>query len=72
MDILGNPVLNDPIFYSEAGEVLRNLHIRILSYNKFVGLFTGNAQFFMLKITFNDPNNPSLSPNFGSLIVQKT
>jgi hypothetical protein len=72
MNILGDPVLNDPFFYSEVGDSLRNLHIRIISYNQFVGLFTGNAQLFLLKITFNDPSNPTLNPVFGSIIVQKT
>jgi hypothetical protein len=40
---LGNPLSNDPYFYSETGDSLRNLNIRIKSYNEFVGLFTGNT-----------------------------
>ena len=72
MNMLGDISLNDPYIYSEAGESFRNLHIRIISYNQFVGLFTGNAQLFILKITFSDPSNPSLSPLLGSLIIQKT
>lgn len=43
MNHLGDPLLNDPYFYSETGDSLKNLHIRITSYNQFVGLFTGNT-----------------------------
>ena len=65
LDNAGNPLTNDPYMYSETGESLRNLHILIKNYNQFVGLFTGNTQTFIMTITFNDPNNPFLSPSIG-------
>ena len=72
LNILGDPLSNDPYFYSESGDSLRNLHIRIKSYNEFVGLFTGNAQTFIMTVTFHDASNPTLSPVVGFLNLQKT
>ncbi len=67
MNNVGDPVSNDPYFYSEPGEILRNLHIRIISFNEFIGLFTGNSQTFLMTIIFSDPTNPASNPTAGFL-----
>jgi hypothetical protein len=72
MDSQGDPVSTEAYIYSESGDSLKNLHIRINDYNSIVGLFAGNNQVFLMTVKFTDLANPNVSPTSGYLMFQKS